>query len=146
MDRFLVLAGCVLFAVGGQVAAQCSTNRVNLGTNLLAFLSGKTACATGVGANAGKKWQEWHQANGTLTEYAKGANDPVDPTHDVGTWSASNGANAVVTYTYTGDSGSPYIWALYDDGGGNYSFCTGANGAVIATTTFLNGQGHCPGF
>jgi hypothetical protein len=148
MNRLSVCVGCVLFAVGGQVAAQCSTGRVNLGNTLRTFLQNKTVCGTGVvPANAGDHWQEWHQGGGLtpspLTEYAQGPTDPVDPTHPVGTWSASRGTNSLVTYTYT--DGGTYIWALYNDGGGNYSFCTGPGGTVHAKATFFIGQETSPG-
>ena len=142
MTRVSVLVGCVLFAVAGQVSAQCVTGRVT--GNLTNFLENNTVCATATGAGGtklGDKWQEWHQTDGTLTEYARGPTDRVDPTRDVGTWSADNGANADVTYNYTGNGS--YTWVLYDDLGGNYSFCTGVNGTVVATATFLTGQVPC---
>lgn len=146
MNRINVCVGCVLFALGGQVAAQCSTGRVTGGNTLRTFLQNKTVCGTGVGANAGQQWQEWHQGAGfaasTLTEYAKGPSDPVDPTHDVGTWLATGGTNSLVTYTYTG-SATAYTWALFNDGGGNYSYCTAPGGTVVATATFLTGQASC---
>jgi hypothetical protein len=133
-----------LFAVAGQVAAQCLQNRVT--GNLTNFLENKTVCATATGdggTKLGDKWQEWHQSNRTrtLTEYGRGPGHPVDPTRDVGTWSAENGANADVTYNYTGNGS--YTWVLYDDGDDDYSFCTGESGTVIATATFKVGQASC---
>jgi hypothetical protein len=67
----------------------------------------------------------------------------VDPTRDVGTWSATSGTTAVVTYNYTGNGS--YTWVLYadDDVGVNYSYCDVEGGTVIAKATFLTGQASC---
>ena len=93
-------------------------------------------CATGRGAQAGDHWQEWHSGSGNgpspLWEYARGPSDPIDETRIVGTWEATQGSNSTVTYYYTGDSGSPYVRVIYDNGSGNYSFCTAAGGTEVA--------------
>lgn len=148
MTRLTVFMGCLLFAVAGQVWAQCNAGtRISPGTAINDELSGKTVCGTGVGPNAGDQWQEWHQVGGKLTEYAKGPSDPVDPTHDVGNWATSGqgqGRNSVVTYTYDNDSGGPYSFNVHDNGGGNYSFCSSTGQPTqIATATLIMGQGPC---
>ncbi len=145
MKGVTFLSGVLLLAVAGQVAAQCTANRVS-GAALIGLLQDKTVCGTATGAggsNAGDRWQEFHDGaagSGPLIEWAKGPNDPVDPTHQVGTWLA-NGRAGTVTYSYSG--GGSYTWLVYGDGGGVYSFCTGANGTAVATATIKNGQVGC---
>ena len=141
MNGVRLLLGCLAFAVGEQAAAQCDANtRIQQSSDIRNLLEGQTVCGTGVGPNAGDQWQEWHQSGGTLTEYAKGPNDPVDPTHDVGSWSTTGGgANAAVVYTY--DNSGPFSFAVHDNDGGNYSFCD--SGAEVATAFLRSGQGPC---
>ena len=102
-------------------------------------LSGQTVC----GSSGSDTWQEWHQTSGTLTEYAKGPGHPVDPTHDVGSWSLGSGNT--ITYNYTG--GSSYTFELWLDlGNSSLLFCesgAGTNAVATVNTTFT-GQGACP--
>jgi hypothetical protein len=136
--KYLGLAASVVFT--SHAAAQCGANSVV--QDIETLLNDKTVCATGVNASAGDRWQEWHQTDGTLTEYARGPSDPVDPTHDVGTWAeVGNGANSKVQHNYTG--GQSYEWSVHDIGGGSYSFCTEKNGTQVATATLLTGQQAC---
>jgi hypothetical protein len=143
MNRSMVFLGCLLFAVGGQVWAGCSppaSNQVKPASDIESLLTNDTICGTGLGDNAGDQWQEWHQSDGTLTEYAKGPDDPVDPTHDVGNWSVSGqGANSIVTYDY-GNGGS-YSFEVWNNNDGSYSFCSGGN--EVATATLISGQDSC---
>lgn len=132
--KYLGLAASVVFT--SHAAAQCQSNTVV--QNLATLLEKNTVCATGVNASAGDRWQEWHQplsgGIGTLTEYARGPGDPVDPTHDVGTWDIiGNGNNTEVRHNYTG--GQSYDWSVHDQGSGNYSFCTQKGGVEVATAT-----------
>lgn len=140
MNGFKFLFGCAMFAIAGQAAAQCTANeRLNSASAINTHLSDKTVCGTGVGANAGDQWQEYHQAGVTLTEYAKGPNDPVDPTHAVGSWTTSgSGSNSVVTYSYN-DGGSFSFNVHYD--GTTTEFCNG--NSQVATATLRSGQQGC---
>jgi hypothetical protein len=145
MNNARMLVGCAMLAIAGQAAAVC-TNQTRLtitgGANeIVDQLSGNTVCGTGLNANAGDRWQEWHQAGGTLTEYARGPSDPVDPTHDVGTWSTSGmGNTSVVTYSYNG--GGTYSFSVHVDGAGTTFFCSG--GTEVAEAILIPGQGACP--
>jgi len=142
MNKVTILMGCLGFAWAGQAAAQCTANtRLNSASDIEAHLQDMTVCGTGVGASAGDQWQEWHQTSsgGTLTEYAKGTGDPVDPTHDVGTWSTSGaGSNAVVTYVY--DGGDSYSFNVHVDGSTTY-FCNDTT--EVANAFLLSGQQSC---
>lgn len=150
MKDLTVLAGCLLLAVGGPVAADCSGFRLN--STLPTVLGNQTVCATGVGTLAGKTWQELHTATtadgGPLTEYAKGPTDPVDPSQVVGSWLLLYNTAPVrpnrVQYTYGTDPAQVYVWRIYDHTGGNYSFCTDeAVPQEIATAT-IQAVGPCP--
>jgi len=148
MKRIAILAGCALLGIGGQVAAACTVGtRVQdlngtSGGSGNGLLGDKTVCGTGINASAGDKWQEWHQTGGTLTEYALGSN-PVDPTHNVGSWSVASNNTATATVTHNYGSGGSFTWSVHDNGSGSYSFCTGTSGTELVTATLLSGQQSC---
>lgn len=142
MKRLPVFTGLVLILFGGQAVAQCDTGRLT-GPQIGSFFSGRTICATATGqggSNAGDRWQEFHQAGGALIEFAKGPNDPVDPSHPVGTWTATSGSDARITYNYSG--GSSYTWLVYN-ANGTLSFCDAPGGSTVATGRLFNGQIAC---
>jgi len=146
MNKSKIWIGCLGLIFAGHAAAVCTNQtRLTITANgadnqISDHLSGNTVCGTGVGANAGDQWQEWHQSGGALTEYAKGASDPVDPTHDVGSWSTSGmGNNSVVTYSY--DGGGNYSFSVHVDDGGTTFFCNG--GAEVAEAFLRSGQQSC---
>jgi hypothetical protein len=144
--RLALAAGCLVFAIGGQAQTPCQqSDRIGSVVNLTKRLEDRTVCATRVNAANGDHWQEWHQADGTLTEYAKGPDDPVDPTHDVGSWTVTGtdaGHHAVVNYKYT--DGSSFTFRVYRNGPGRISFCTDARPRhEVATATLRNGQRPC---
>ena len=101
--RFHHVAVASLLSAGliAPVAAQScpsGSQRVNLGNALRTLLTNKTVCAV---RPPGERWQEFHSgSSGPLIDYKLGPGHPVDPTKQVGTWSASNGVNADVTYNY----------------------------------------------
>jgi len=111
----------------GGTATQFNTNG----------LSDRTIC----GSAGSDSWQEWHQASGTLTEYARGPGHPVDPTHDVGTWTANG---STVTYNYTG--GTSYTFEIWRISNSTVKYCEAGSGTnVIADiTSFSVGQQACP--
>ena len=113
------------FVSQGAVAAcsQPAATQVSNNTtpSLATLLSGNTVCAT----RGGDRWQEEHHGTGAagseLWDYKLGDGDPVDPRKQVGTWVVSGtGANTVITYDYGG--GTQYIYKVWDNGGGVYSF------------------------
>lgn len=127
----------------GQATAQSScpagTARVN---NVQSLAGGKTLCAV---RNA-DKWQEFHQGgpnSGNLFDYKRGPTDPVDPTSKVGTWTAANGANSLLTHSYTG--GSSYSWLVCQVGASStYTLVSTAAAGTINGATFAAGQVACP--
>lgn len=150
MKGLKTIVALAFLAIGGHVRAQCENDRVNSG--LPALLENQTVCATGVGALAGNKWQELHQGTGDgpnpLIEYARGPTDPVDPSHQVGTWQLRYNFNRNpprpnrVEYDYGG--GQVYVWSVYDNGNSTYSFCTlGPAKTEIAIAT-VQPSGPCP--
>ena len=133
-----IAIGIVLFAgISGVVIAapNCNNrNRVNADA-LPTLISNNTVCAT----RDTDKWQEYHRPGGDLIDWKRGANHPVDPSKQVGTWSiASNN----VTYSYTG--GPSYTYTVHDEGGGaSYSFCSNGS-VVVGGATFKRGNSSCP--
>ena len=110
-----------------------STSTVTLSS----LLTGNTVC---VGSSGNWEAQEFHKSSGTLTDWKKGANDPVDKTSDVGTWSISgSGTGSVVSYSYTGSG--PTAYTVYDNGNGSYSFCNGSTETVASK--IVAGQVGC---
>ena len=105
------------------------------------FLSGNLACGTEAGG--GDRWQEEHRPGGDLFERARGPNDPVDPSRLVGTWrtESETGGNELVCYDY---GGSEFCFRLYDNGGGNVTYCT-VGDVVVATARLVpNASGANP--
>ena len=68
--------------------------------------------------------------------------DPVDPSKQVGTWSAGNGANAAVTYGYSGSSS--YTFVVCALAGGQYRFQGTGGATTVAPATLKAGAGPCP--
>lgn len=143
MATLLVLG---TMASGSVFAQTCpgGTTRITGGTvanpngpgNFQNFVSGVTFCA----ARGNDRWQEFHAANGDLIDWKRGTN-PIDPTEKVGTWSATNGANAVVTHTY---GGTPYVWAVCRVGTSSSYTLVSNTAGTITGATIQPGQGACP--
>ena len=134
MKRLVVISIVLLAGISGEAVAACSDPQVT-GSALTTLISGQTVCAT----RGTEKWQEQHRSDGTLWDYKKGPNDPVDPTKQVGTWSIDTSLNTV-TYSYTG--GPSYTYSVHGPAGGPYSFCTGGS-ETVGGATFTGGQ-SCP--
>ena len=130
-----VMAGVLLLGgvgLAGQAAAACSGTALDV-TQLSAKFSGNTVCAQ----RAGDRWQEYHQGTGSgdLIDWKMGPGHAVDPSKQVGTWSATSSGLA---YNY--GSGGNYTYQVFDNNNGTYSFCNGAEMLV----TVRSGQGACP--
>ena len=144
--KWTIITGMVFLAgISGQASADCTNNRISGGNNLRNLLSGNTVCGQrGSGASL-EQWQEEHMASGQLWDFKLGNSNAVDPRKQVGSWNASNGANAAVSYSYTGGATSgPY--AVYRVGTTDrYSFCSGSTEVVQARLQSGTGTG-CTGY
>ena len=128
-----VMVGVLLLGglgLAGQAAAVCSGTALDA-AQLSAAFSGNTVCAQ----RAGDRWQEYHQVGGALIDWKMGPGHAVDPSKQVGTWSATSSGLA---YNY--GSGGNYTYQVFDNNNGTYSFCNGAEMLV----TVRSGQGACP--
>ncbi len=142
-----IAALAVLAGFSAQALAQaisCPTGSALSASDITTLLGGKTVCAT----SGGDRWQEYHSGTGgPLIDYKKGANDPVDPTMQVGTWAASDSGagNGQVTYNYTDGGSSSYRFAV----------CAASNSSATGTFvplqsgsqipfTLISGQSACP--
>lgn len=134
----LSLAGFLGQAVA-QSACPSGSSRVS---NVQSLVSGRTLCA----ARGSDRWQEFHNggpSGGALIDYKLGASHAVDPTTTVGAWSAQNGANSLLTHSYTG--GSSYPWMVCQVGTSSvYTLVSTGAAGTITGATFLGGQVACP--
>lgn len=147
MTSLLVLGTMVSGSVLAQtVACPGGTTRVTNGTpanpnsggTFTNFITGATICAV----RGSDRWQEFHASNFDLVDWKMGPGHAVDPREKVGTWSASNGANAAVTHDYGG--GGVHTWAICRVGTGfTYTLVSGTGGTVTGATV-LAGQVACP--
>ncbi|MGY6276607.1 hypothetical protein [Methylomonas sp. MgM2] len=123
MNHFLLVVS--LFLIGlGQVEAACPTERV-VGNAISRLLSGKTVCVRG---DSDWENQEIHDTDGTLSDFKKGPNDPVDPTKVIGSW-GRRGNN--VLYRYSG--GDTFSYEVY------YSASTAPAICLVNSTTTVEG-------
>jgi hypothetical protein len=150
MKRIILLSVLFLGAALGDAMADCRGTRVQ---DIQAALENKFVCAARAPGGNLDTWSEEHgtlATGGILTEYAKGPGDPIDPRKPVGTWSvtANNTPGATVSYSYTGDSGSPYRWSLFFLGVNSYQFCSNNGLTPIATANItalpVNAANPCP--
>ena len=147
--RFLLIAAPILAILVGSVHAQSASNcscgagaRVDPDAAIATLLGGKTVCAS---LSANESWQEYHagttSAGGSLTDFKKGPNAPVDPSKVVGSWStAGTGANARVIYNY--GSGGTYQYEVCESGS-SVRFCGARYGGRDITGTLLQGAVSC---
>lgn len=135
-----------LMAVWAQVHAQ-QPQACTVGTqvgNLRSFLAGQTVCAQ----RNGDRWQEFHQGygqndgSGALIDYKLGPGHKVDPSKVVGTWSATQGSNATVTYTYP-RAGSYTFIVCQVNGTYNFEPVGGVTGQAVQGATLRTGQVSC---
>ena len=114
----VMLAGLILALSAGNAVANCSSPLVADADDAL---SGRLV------EDIGGTGREVHCSGGKLVELAKGAADPIDPTHEVGTWGASSTTGSV-TYDY--DGGNSYTFFLRSDGS-KYYFCSSSSGGSV---------------
>lgn len=130
----------------GAYALDCPTSGVTqiTGVNIVPALQGRMVC--GISDVNSDRWQEHHASGSTLTEYAKGPGDPVDPSHVVGEWGSSGDH---VTYTYPPGGATTYAFRLYrdDTDTDKFYFCSTTDTTLVATaTTFVSASPASCGF
>ena len=126
--------------------AQCNTTALTAAEMSTNF-SGETIsfdCQTGcAGWMAGRAvdWNETHNADNTLVEIGTGASG-VQPTAQVGNWATDDATDPDrISYTYTGDSSSPYHYNVFllsgtlGASGSTYEFCTAGTATLKAVGT-----------
>jgi hypothetical protein len=138
MMKHIIFTGTLLLAgvMSEEAMALCdgTGSYPTAVTDATTLFSGKTICATADGS--GEKWHEYHNPTGNVLEKI-GDGTVVDPNVPVGTWGTTNdGPPAHVSYTYTGDAGSPYSYFVYTDGGSGVELC----GLIRATGTLAPGK------
>jgi hypothetical protein len=141
------LAAALLMAVSSAVNADsCGGGSQLTGQNLADYIRDKLTCAykpgNTNGENANERWssiQDGTGFSGTLYEYARGANHPVDKTKEVGSWALVNDSNVVVDnvadatrvqYNYGIPPAYTYNWEVRETAGGSpqpYEFCDPAS-------------------
>lgn len=122
----MVLVGAILMLGAANAMAACPGVSIDAAT----VLPG-TAISDGTS-------NEVHCSNGDLVEIAEGVGHPVDPTHVVGSWSASGSDGSDVTYNYSG--GDSFTFTVRKNGS-NYNFCRGGNVDIVSTLP----SGSCGG-
>lgn len=130
MKRMIIVASILSTAIAGEAIADCNTPPTK---NLKKILSGQTVCAV---KGNGDKWQEEHNKDGTLWDYKKGPNDPVDPRSKVGSWSVNEtgqGAAKKEEVCYDYANAGRYCYTLHQTGQRQYDLCT--NGALDVNAT-----------
>lgn len=132
--------------VAGHASAQSvcpgGSTRVT-GPALQTLINGNTLCAAS--STNTDTWQEFHQGagSGALVDWKRGPGHPTDPTATVGTWTAGNDANAVLTHIYGGVS---YAWQVCQQGStANYVLASTGSAGNISGVTVKAGQGACNG-
>ena len=144
MKKITCMVVLLMVALTGYAMAECSGNRIGeVAGKLEALLTGKLV--NGFETGGSDTWQEVHCTNSKLFELAKGAEDPVDPSHVVGTWTiedrgAASGVDEVVCYIYSG--GGKYCFRIYENSG-SYTFCD-EDGIEKATADIVVSPVTCP--
>ncbi len=138
-----LFAAILLSGVTGVAGAvDCGSTPL---TDAVVSLDNTLVCGTA--ASGSDTWQEEHHTGGDLREYAQGPGDPIDPSHDVGTWSGAGGA---ITYNYTG--GPSYTFSVYADNANpnnpgdlpfNVAFCDGPTLIATATVQVIDALNGC---
>lgn len=132
------MTGVVLAMAAAGASAQncsCQPSASRMNQTDLAALSGRTACAV----LSTDRWQEFHNAGGSLVELGNTAGGET-----VGTWAiVGNGANALVRYAYSG--GGSYDYQVCQEGTGavesrTYHFCGARN---ITNARLVASTGTC---
>ena len=144
--KLQIQAVACLFAATlvGQAVAQgtCpagSARVAGVGNALQNLLRDKTVCAQ----RGNERWQEYHNSNGQLVDYKLGPGNAVDPSEQVGTWSATNGDAAVASYNY--GAGGTYAFVVCAvPTVANATSYTFIGPSTITGATLRAGQTSCP--
>ena len=141
------VAGLIVLTslLAGPAWAQNNCNQGTSLSGLQTLLTGKTVCA----ALGNDRWQEYHQPGGALIDWKKGANDPVDPTKQVGTWTVTsvpvgNSGNTRDTVTYNYGAGNSYTYYVCQNAS-SYTFSATTGATTVTGAALLAGQVACPG-
>lgn len=145
MQRKTFFALLLAAASGSALAGDCTGGLPGTWSHGIIF---EDQMICGASASNSDTWQEFHNSNGTLTEYAEGATDPLDPTHNVGSWvkvvsgPAPYFQTRTVTYTYGTNSYTFDVYYRVDGDPSNRPivFCgSGASTTLVATATRPSG-------
>ncbi len=143
MMRIVFLSLLLLGVILGDAIGACPGSRIgNQPDELNTFISDTLVCGTAISGN--DKWQEEHRSSGVLWERAQGPGDPVDPSHQIGTWDienrgVGNQTDDWVCYNYSG--GSRYCFQLKNQAGTTF-FCDVSDNRV-ATAVIHSISGVC---
>ena len=140
MKRRIVTTSIAVAISAGQAIAACphstGTNAALNNAGIKSAFGGasKFHCAI----RGTEKWNESlgttgngnNAETGTLTDFKKGASDPVDPTEAVGTWSI---ANDRIAYNY--GSGGTFTYTVREvTAGASYEMCNVATNELFNVT------------
>lgn len=134
--KWWIALGIGVVMAGNAVAQQncpCAGGSRLSAADISTLLSGKTVCAV-LGTD---RWQEWHNGASFFELGENFANPDL-----AGTWSTSgSGANAIVSYAYTG--GSTWAYNVCQDGA-NVHFCSATPGGRNVTNAIVRaGKASC---
>lgn len=133
MKHLSIIGMLLLMSISSNAIASCA------GAGYDSPLNGNSLSNKRVEAVApGDEWNEDHCGTDSGDLYKVGAGTTVDPYALRGTWSSSG---QTVTYNYTGDSGSPYTWTLWQ--ASDSSICWENSGTIIATAPEPGSVGDC---
>lgn len=141
MRRWLVTLVCLLAFTGHQTLAQscapvAAVQRLSASA-IRSIVADKYVC---VGAGADVVSNELH-TGGSIIDYKKGPNDPIDPSSLVGSYTVVHSDNGgIISYTYL-SGGEIYSYHVQAAGGNHYDFCP-VGGAGQAVTVLIR-PAHC---
>ena len=135
--------------LAGQATAQtpatcpCDASKIQR-TDVATLVTGNTACAT----RGSERWQEFHQAGGSLIDYKLGPTSTTDPSEKVGTWLAgvASRTNPQPTVTYNYGSGGTYAYAVCAANAtttGPFLFCNASTQEKFDPVSLKPGQVPC---
>lgn len=150
MKHLIGIALAMGLAAAGHADAQGCRSGQRVSSNLGKLLAGSTVCA--VAGN--EAWQEYHgggASGGSLVDYKRGPNHPVDPSKTVGSWlvltgnsGQGTGNDATVVYDYGGAGRISFeVWQPNRQVQ-RYNFCGLAGQRDVLGAVLMPGSGACP--